>query len=284
MALSKEKFWYVYDRVLLEAAWIDIPIAELKRRIEQGSLLDPKLTKQARKNAKGIELVRWLGAAYMGLYKSRREAREVEAELNRDLLEGLTGLVEAGHGEKSLWQFYSSQRFYERWFSHLPGEIDMDYWLLSHVTYTGVRFQEETFHGILQGPCRDRNLQRRNIVNPSVMEIPPLEEVGYNPDLEEAVLSIEESYLRERITRQEYADPAWDLVQALQRSIRFGREHDLSTYITGDKELTIAPDLDFMLRRDQHRKPPTRGPKAAAETARPAEPVVADTGDDYEEP
>jgi hypothetical protein len=122
-------------------------------------------------------------------------------------------------------------------------------------------------------------------VNPSVLEIPPLEEVGYNPDLEEAVLTIEEGYLRDRITRPEYADPAWDLTRALQRSIRFGREHDLSTYITGDKELTIAPDLDFLARRDQHRKPPQRGPKTVGDIAQPAEAATtADTPDDFEEP
>src|SRR5687768_6303042 len=122
MALSKEKFWFVYDADLLNAAWTDLTISELREGVEKGTLLDSKLTRETRRNAKGIELVRWLGASYMGLYKSRREAREVEADLNRDLLEGLRELEASGAGAKSLWQFYSSLRFYERWFTHLPGE------------------------------------------------------------------------------------------------------------------------------------------------------------------
>jgi len=265
MALSKEKTWHVYDRVALDAAWYDYTVRELIEKIKAGSLLDEKLGKEARKLSRGIDLVRWMGVSYLSTYKSRKESVEVQRDLDRDLVEGLVAIQETAEAELSLWQFYSSRKFYERWFSTLPDEISVDHALLCHLTYTGVRFQEESFHGILIGPCKEKNLLRRNIVSPNVMEVPPLEEIGYDPDFEDAVLTVTESYLKDRITREAHSDTAWELTQALQRSIQFSREHELAVYITGDKELSIAPDLDFALRKEAHRGAPPRPPIGASE-------------------
>ena len=115
-------------------------------------------------------------------------------------------MVEAGAGQKTLWEFFSSLRFYERWFASFPSEIDLDYELLSCYTYTGVRFQEDNFHSILLAPCKERGLLRRNILDGAVQEIPPVEDVGYNPAYHEAILSVDEEFLRGRITRTELAD------------------------------------------------------------------------------
>ena len=262
--MIKEKSWIVFDLKSLDRAWSDYTIDELVDKIERQELRNPDLVEEARKLSKGVVSVRWLGSAYLGTYKNQEEAQSYQVKKDREITSSLERLRRAGAGDRSLWQFYASRWFFDRWFSPLPGEIDLDYALMSYFTYTGARFQEQTFQGILFGPCREKGLLRRNFIAGNVQEVPAIEEVGYEPGFHEAILSITEAYLRERLTRAELADEAWMLVLTLQKSIRFARDKGLATYITGDNELTIAPDFSFSGRQSGHRSSPPKLPERTA--------------------
>jgi hypothetical protein len=261
VAVAKEKSWFVFDISALDRAWQDFTIDELIERVKAGDLLDPKLAEEARLLAKGIAQVRWLGAAHLGNVRKRKDAAGIQADQDKHLLQILSTLSQAGGGAQSPWRFYASRGYLDRWLSSLPSEIDLDFALLAHVTLAGARFQEATLQGIHYGACQERNLLQRNIIGGNIMEIPPMEVAGYDPVFQEALLSVSEKYLRDRITRTELQESALSVLQALQKSITFAREKGLAQYITNDQELIIGPSFSFPDRQKLHRKTPPTGAK-----------------------
>jgi hypothetical protein len=274
VAIKKDLYWYVFDLALLDSLWQDYPVGELIERVNSGNLLDPAVAEEARNLAVGVEGVRWLGQSYLGAHADEDPLELVRQEA-KDLTSNLKILAKAGAAEKTLWEFYGSRWFYERWVGDVPGELEVDLGLMAHVTYTGVRFRDQNFHDILLGPCKEKNLLQRNVVGGNVMEVPPIEEIGYHPDFQEALLGIAEGYIRERVTRTEFGDSAWSLVNSLQRSMRFAKDKDLTTYIAVEDPVMDAPEFSPNARQDTHRKtaparrpvPPPPPPPAPKESA-----------------
>jgi hypothetical protein len=261
VAVAKEKSWFVFDAAAVDRAWQEFSIDGLIERVKAGDLLDQKLGEEARLLAKGVTQVRWLGVSHLGNVRKRKDAAGVQAEQDKHLLQILTKLSQAGGAAKSAWRFYADRGYLDRWLGTLPTEVDLDFALLGHLTYTGVRFQEATLQGILYGACQERNLLQRNLLAGNVMEVPPMEIAGYDPVFQEAILSVSEKYLRERITRSDLQESALAVLLALQRSITFAREKGLPQYITNDQELIVAPSFSFPDRQKLHRKTPPAGAK-----------------------